>query len=29
MPETVSSRNSGIQQENVRANILLLFLLEF
>ena len=24
MPETVSSRNSGIQQENVRANILLL-----
>ena len=29
MPETVSSRNSGIQQENVRANILLLFLVEF
>ena len=29
LPETVSSRNSGIQQENVRANILLLFLVEF
>ena len=29
LPETVSSRNSGIQQENVRGNILLLFLVEF